>query len=131
MQECVNILGGFSMPENKPYITLNQDNGSVLISEEVVATIVVTALKDVEGVVGLGGKSGAEALVKKALGKELKIVISENNDITIDCHVVIAYGSIVLDVAKDAQDAVCSAVESMTGVKPQCVNINVCGIVRQ
>lgn len=119
------------MPESKPYITLEQENGSVWISEEVVATIVVTALKDVEGVVGLGGKAGADAIVKKALGKELKIVISENNDITVDCHVVIAYGSIVLDVAKAAQDTVSSAVESMTGVKPQCVNINVSGIVRQ
>lgn len=119
------------MAENKQYITQMQENGVVKISEEVVSAIVIHAAKDVEGVAGLGGRNSADTLVMKTLGKGMKIGITENNEISIDCNVVVAYGYTVVDVAKAVQDAVSSAVESMTGVKPVCVNINVCGIVRQ
>lgn len=117
------------MAENKQYITQVQENGTVMISEEVVAAIVTHAAKDVEGVVSLGGKPGVDP--KKLWSKDIKITISEANDISVDCNIVIAYGSTVVAVAKAVQDAVYGAIESMTGVKPVNVNINVCGIVRQ
>ena len=41
------------MAENKLYVTQNQENGSVLISEDVIITIVTHAIEEVEGVVGL------------------------------------------------------------------------------
>ena len=119
----------FSMAENKQYITQAQDNGTVMISEEVVAAIVTQAAKDVEGVVSLGGKPGVDP--KKLWSRDLKITISETNEVSVDCNIVIAYGSTVVTVAKAVQDAVYGAIESMTGVKPVSVNINVCGIVRQ
>ena len=50
---------------------------------------------------------------------------------SISCNVVIYYGHSVVEVANSVQTAVRSAVESMTGVKVQVVNVNVCGIVRQ
>ncbi len=117
------------MAENKQYITQAQENGTVMISEEVVAAIVTQAAKDVEGVVCLGGKPGVDPM--KLWAKDLKIGISESNEITVDCNITIAYGTAVLTVAKAVQDSVLSAIESMTGVKPASVNINVCGIVRQ
>lgn len=117
------------MAENKQYITQVQDNGTVMISEEVIAAIVTHAAKDVDGVVSLGCKPGVDP--KKLWAKDLKITISDSNEITVDCNVVIAYGSTVVAVAKAVQDAVFGAIESMTGVKPISVNINVCGIVRQ
>ena len=122
------------MAENKQYITQFQDNGSIMISEDVVATIVTQAVKDVEGVVSLSTKPGAdiaEMIGKKNWGKGLKIEIAENNEITVDCNVVIGYGQSVVAVAKAVQDAVAGALESMTGVKVAAVNVNVCGIVRQ
>lgn len=116
------------MAENKQYISQAQDHGAVLISDNVVAAIVVNALKDVEGVIGLNAKLGVDL---KNWNKGLKITISENNEITVDCSVIVAYGCSVIVVAKAAQDAIVSAIENMTGVKPQVVNINVSGIVRQ
>ena len=56
------------MAENKQYIVQTQDNGSVMISEDVIATIVAQAVKEVEGVVSLNVKHGAdiaEMIVKK------------------------------------------------------------------
>ena len=117
------------MAENKQYITQTQENGSVMISEEVIATIVSHAVTDVEGVVSIGG--GKTNLERKLLNKGIKINISESNDISVDCSVVVAYGSSVVTVANAVQEAAFGAVEAMTGIKPASVNVNVSGIIRQ
>ena len=121
------------MAEYKQYITQVQDNGNVLISEEVIATIVEHAVREVEGISGLSVKPGADIadLIGKNWGKGMRICITEDNNLTIGCNVVIAYGHSVIDVAKNVQQAITGAVESMTGVKVEHVNINVCGIARQ
>lgn len=122
------------MAENKQYITQQQERGTVLISEDVIATIIENAVKDVEGVVGLSVKPGADIadmIGKKSWGKGIKITISDDNALSIDCNVNIGYGQSVVAVAKAVQDAVTAALESATGVKVSAVNINVCGIIRQ
>ena len=118
------------MAEYKQYITQVQENGNVMISEDVVSTIVTHAVAEVEGVAALTTKSGAD-LIGKNWGKGMKIVINEDNSLMIDCNVTIKYGHSVVDVAKSVQQTVTGAVESMTGVKVYVVNVNVCGIARQ
>ena len=122
------------MAENKQYITQTQENGSVMISEDVIATIVSHAVSEVEGIIGLAVKPGAdiaEIIGKKNWGKGLKVIIGENNELSIDCNVTVNYGQSVVTVAKSVQEAVASAVESIAGVAVASVNVNVCGIVRQ
>ena len=122
------------MADNKQYVTQMQDNGTVLISEDVIATIVIHAVEEVEGVIGLSSKPGAdivELIGKKNWGKGLKIVIGEENALTIDCNITVAYGRSVVSVAKAVQESVTNALESMAGVNITAVNVNVCGIVRQ
>ncbi len=122
------------MADSKQYITQVQENGTVMISEDVVAAIVAQSVKDVDGVVGLNVKPGADLadmIGKKNWGKGMKIEIAEDNSLTIDCDVVIGYGQSVVTIAKAVQEAVTAALESMTAVKVNAVNINVCGIVRQ
>ena len=63
-------------------------------------------------------------------GKGLKITISEDDSLTVDCNVNVAYGHSVVTVAKAVQDSITNAVESMAGVTVSAVNVNVCGIVR-
>ena len=122
------------MADNKQYITQVQENGTVIISEEVIATIVHHAATEVEGVVGLSGKFNSEIvelLGKKNWSKGIKIAIGENDAVSIDCNVVIAYGQSVVSVASAVQSAISAALESMTGVTVAAVNVNVCGITRQ
>lgn len=122
------------MADNKQYITQVQEQGSVLISEDVIATIVANAVADVEGVVGLSVKPGADIadmIGKKNWGKGMKITIDQDNALTVDCNINVGYGVSVVNVAKSVQDAVTAAVESTAGVKVTAVNINVCGIIRQ
>lgn len=121
------------MAEYKQYITQIQENGNVMISEDVVATIVAHALAEVEGVGSLGVKPGvslADFTTKKNWGKGLKILIAEDNTLKIDCGIMVSYGYSVVEVAKEIQSAVTNAVESTTGAKVTNVNVNVCGIVR-
>ena len=122
------------MAESKQYITQVQENGSVLISEDVISAIVAHAVSEVEGIVGLEVKPGAdiaELIGKKGWGKGVKITISEDSAVKIDCNVAVTYGQSVVSVAKVAQDVIRNAVESMTGVAIDAVNVNICGIVRQ
>ena len=121
------------MAENKQYITQNQENGCVMISEDVVATIVLNALNEIEGFAGLSTKPGSDIIDmigKKNWGKGVKVTITEQDELIIDCNVLISYGQSVVNVAKSIQSAVSAALESTTGAKVLCVNVNVCGIVR-
>lgn len=122
------------MADNKQYITQVQQNGNVMISEDVIGTIVAHAAGEVEGVVGLSIKPGAdiaELIGKKNWGKGMKIVIAEDNTVAINCNVIVAYGQNVVSVAANVQQAVSAAVESVSGIKVTAVNVNVCEIVRQ
>ncbi len=121
------------MAESKQYITQNLDNGSVMISEDVIATIIAQAVKEVEGVVSLNVRPGAdiaEIIGKKAWGKGIRIVIDEDNSLSIDCDILVGYGQSVITIANAVQESITSHLESMTSVKVNVVNVNVCGITR-
>ena len=115
------------MAEYKQYITQVQENGNILISEDVIATIVEQALTEVDGVV----KGGAEVTGKKSWGKGIRIAIAENNSLSIGCNIIVGYGESVVNVANAVQEAITMAIESVTGVTVTDVNVNVCGIVRK
>lgn len=122
------------MADNKQYITQVQDNGTVMISEDVIATIVSNAVAEVEGIIGLTTKPGADIADKigvKNWGKGMKVLIDEDNSVSVDCNVIVAYGQSVVTVAQAVQTAVTAALESTTGVIVKAINVNVCGIVRQ
>ena len=120
------------MAENKQYIAQNQEGGTILISEDVIATIITQALGDIEGYAGLSVKPGSDIADRIGVnwGKGIKVTIGEK-DISIDCNVLIAYGQSVVDTAKAIQAAAVTAVESMTGIAVSSVNVNVCGIVHK
>ena len=115
------------MAEYKQYITQAQENGTVMISEDVIATIVEHALTEVDGVV----KGGSDVIGKKSWGKGIRIAIAEDNTLTIGCNIIVNYGESVIQVANAVQEAITMAVESVTGVKVTDVHVNVCGIVRK
>ena len=121
------------MAENKQYITQNQTNGSVMISEDVISSIISHAVSEVDGVVSISSKPVAELadMIGKKWGKGMKIAIADDNSIIIDVDVIIGYGQSVVAIAGAVQTAIIGAVQSMTGVEAVTVNVNVCGIARQ
>jgi uncharacterized alkaline shock family protein YloU len=109
------------------YITQVQENGNVMISEDVIATIMEQALTEIDGVV----KGGSDVVGKKSWGKGIRITIAEDNSLALGCNIIVGYGESVINVANAVQEAITTAVESVTGVKVTDVNVNVCGIVRK
>ena len=122
------------MAENKQYVTLERENGNVLISEDVIATIVSHAINEVEGVSGLSLKPGSDIvdfIGKKILGKGIKITIGEEDELYVDCNVNVVYGQSIVAVAQAAQTAITEALLATATLKVAAVNVNVCGIIRE
>lgn len=122
------------MAENKQYFTQPQENGCVMISEDVISKIVLQALTDIDGYVSAGVRPGMdiiELIGRKNWGKGIKVTVNERNQLCVDCNVVIAYGHSVMTVATAVQEAAVNALTSVTGIEKICVNVNVCGITRQ
>lgn len=122
------------MADSKQYIVLKQERGTVLISEDVITTIIENAVKDVVGVVGLSTKPEsdiAEKVGRKGWSKGIRITVTEDNTLSVDCNINILYGQSVVSIAEAVQNAISSALESVTAVNTATINVNVCGIVRQ
>ena len=104
------------MSENKDYMTKELENGTVNINEDVLLTVASAAVKDVEGVVS--GRSDR---------KSIHVLLGEDS-VAVECGLVVIYGHSVVEIAKNVQNAVTSAIESMTGLKVSRVDVNVVGI---
>ena len=118
------------MSESKEYLVQPVEKGTVNISEEVVAAIAALAISEVEGVYGMSSSFTAdikEMLGRKNMSKGVKLTIEEDV-VTVECFVVITYGSEIPAVAANIQDAVITAIESMAGLKVAAVNVDICGI---
>ena len=66
----------------------------------------------------------------KNWNKGMKILIAEDNSVSVSVNVTVTYGHSVVDVANSVQNVITSAVENMTGVKVAEVNVNICGIAK-
>ena len=118
------------MSESKEYLVQQQENGNILISQEVVASVAALAVREVEGVYGLSMTAGfdiSEILGKKNLRKGIRVVFQED-EIEISCNLIVRMGAAVLTVAKNVQESIANEVASITGIRPARVNVNVCGV---
>jgi uncharacterized alkaline shock family protein YloU len=121
------------MGESKEYMTLPEENGSINISEEVIAAIAVGAVREVEGVSGMMtnmGGSVTDLANRKNAQKGLKGVRIDmtGTSLILDLYLTVKYGYAIPDVAENAQKAVVSAVEAMTGCQVGTVNVHVGGV---
>jgi len=104
--------------------------GNVQISDEVIAVVSSVASMEIEGVLGMANSltSGiAELMGKKSFSKGVKAdVDGENVKITVSINV--KYGCKIQDVAYQVQQNVKKAVENMTGLTVDAVDVCVTGV---
>ena len=118
------------MAETKGYITLQEENGTINIAEDVIATIALGSVSEVEGVsgvlTGMGGNVG-DLSSKKSAQKCLKGVKLEmdGETLNVDVDISVAYGHAIPTVAENVQNAVISSVEAATGCHVDTVNVHV------
>lgn len=116
--------------EKAEQIEVNND-GSVVISEEVVSVIAGIAVAEVPGVVDTaGGFAGGISEVlsgKKKFSKGIKVEVGEK-ETKIDVNIIVEYGTRIPDIAFDIQNRVKKAVKEMTGLDVLEVNVHVQGV---
>ena len=118
------------MGENKAYLIRAEENGSVNISEDVVAAIAIGAVKDVEGVSAMASNLSSnvtELVGKKNVIKGVKLDMNGEH-IVVDVFIIVRYGFEIMDVAEKAQLAVKNSLEALTGIEVDGVNVHVSGI---
>ena len=114
--------------DDKEELVSVDDATGIKISEDVVAVIAGVAASEVPGVCSMSGGLGlTEVFGKKNMAKGIKAEVNEKNT-KIDVNIIVEYGVRIPDVAFEIQNRVKTAVESMTGLKVQEVNIHVQGV---
>jgi len=107
-----------------------EEIGSVHISNEVVAIIGGLAATEVEGVAGMVGTLKGdivELLGRKNLSKGVIVEVGEDS-VSLSLSIIVDFGASIPEVTKKIQDKVKSAVETMTGLIVDEVNIRVADV---
>ena len=104
--------------------------GEVQIADEVVATIAGLAATEVEGVASMAGNITKELIGKlgvKNLSKGVKVLVADRS-VDVDLALNIDYGYSIMKVSEKVQDRVKSAIENMTGLEVDMVNIRIVNV---
>ena len=113
------------MGENREYLTQSASDGSINISEDVVVAIASEAIGEIEGVGAM--MTTTEQFMGKKPARGIRMDI-QDGEITLDVYLTVKYGFAIPETAAKVQDAVMSAVETMTGFSVRVVNVHVGGI---
>ena len=117
--------------ENQTGYTLENGNmGQVQIADEVVAIIAGLAATEVEGVASMAGNITNELvskLGKKSLSKGIRVKV-EDGIVNVNVALNIAYGYSVPKTCKKVQEKVKAAIENMTGLEVETVDIQIANV---
>jgi uncharacterized alkaline shock family protein YloU len=110
---------------------LNSEFGEVLINPDVIATYAGSVAVECFGIVGMAAVNMKDGLVKLLRKDSLKHGINvsiEDNTISLDFHVIVAYGVSISTVAQNLIESVQYKLEEFTGMKVDKVRILVEGV---
>ena len=120
--------------ENQTGYTLENGNmGQVQIADEVVAIIAGLAATEVEGVASMAGNITNELvskLGKKSLSKGIRVKV-EDGIVNVNVALNIAYGYSVPKTCKKVQEKVKAAIENMTGLEVEKVDIQIANVMME
>ncbi len=104
--------------------------GTVRIADDVVAMIAALAATEVEGIAAMAGNLTNELLSRvgvRGLSRGARVEVSEGK-VKAELAVVMEYGYNIPATCQKVQTKVKSAIENMTGLEVQDVNIRIAGI---
>lgn len=108
----------------------NKPSGLIQIADDVIAVIAGTAAMEVEGLSSMTGNFAGgiiEKLSKKNFSNGV-IVSVDGNAVQISMSIIVKFGFKIQEVAVEVQRKVKNAVETMTGLNTEAVNINIVGL---
>lgn len=107
--------------------------GQVQIADDVVAIIAGLAATEVEGVASMAGNIPNELISKigrKRLSKGVRVEVLDGS-VSVDLALQLEYGYNILDTSQKVQKKVQDAIENMTGLNVEDVNIQIAGVNMQ
>ena len=112
--------------------SMSTDLGIITVNPEVIAKYAGSVAVECFGFVVLAAvnmKDGLVRLLKKdSLTHGIQVTISDNNEITLNFHVIVAYGVNILSVSDNLMSNVKYKVEEFTGMAVEKINIFVEGV---
>jgi len=110
---------------------MNTHMGSIVIDNEVIAQYAGSVAVECFGIVGMAGismKDGLVRLLKKdSITRGINVSLN-NNKLTLDFHVIVAYGVSIIAVSDNLISNVKYKVEEFTGMEIEKINIFVEGV---
>ncbi len=111
---------------------LNSDIGEILIDNAVIAKLAGNIAIECFGIVGMATVSMTDGIVKlvkrENLAKGINVEVDEDNQLTIDFHVIVAYGVSISAVSDNLISTVKYQLEETTGLTVKKINIFVEGV---
>ncbi len=108
-------------------ITVMNENGTITISEDLIATLAGYAAVENYGIIGMCARTAGDAFVelfgKENLQKGVKVEKVNDQQIDISLHIALQYGVSLPAVATNAKQNVRYRIEDLTGVSVRNVNI--------
>lgn len=112
-------------------VVLENENGTINISTDVIAAIVGNVALNSYGVVGMSARrltdDVAELLGRESVTKGVNVEVEENQ-VTVSMHVVVKYGIAINTVADNIISAVNYTIENMAGIKVSWIKFFVEGV---
>ena len=112
--------------------SMSTDLGIITIDPEVIAKYAGSVAVECFGIVGMAAVSMKDGLVKllkkESLTKGIQVGISDENKITLNFHVVVAYGVSISAVTDNLISNVKYKVEEFTGMSVDKINIYIEGV---
>ena len=106
--------------------------GTILIDNDVIATYAGSVAVECFGIVGMAAvnmKDGLVKLLKRDYQSHgINVQVNDDNEITIDFHVIVSYGVSISTVSDNLIETVKYKVESFTGMTIKKINIYVEGV---
>ena len=112
--------------------SINTHLGKIAIGNEVIAQYAGAVATECFGIVGMANVSMKDGLVNLLksdhMTKGINVVLSPSQKLTLDFHVIVAYGVNISTVADNLIDNVKYKVEEYTGIEIEKINIYVVGV---
>ena len=112
--------------------SINTSMGNISIDNEAIAQYAGSVAMECFGVVGMAMISVKDGLVKllkrESMTKGVGVTVNEDNQITIDFHIITVYGISIATIADNLMNNVKYKVEEFTGMKVEKINIFVEGV---
>lgn len=116
--------------QNTVVLKADENIGAVQIADDVVAMIASLAATEVKGVSSMAGNITNELMAKagvKKLTKGVRVAVQEGC-VNVDLAVTMDYGFNIPATCQQVQNKVKSAIENMTGLSCESVNIRIAGV---